>query len=121
MCSILAKKYNIAGPSVPVAVVGVNASMGPLLSSAVILWTVPSLAYTPEHYTVLYGKNPVSLDERSQRISGGYNLNLANEDFNVSVSNLEVGSRYYYEIMSSNSEGTISSGQYSFTAGNICK
>ena len=102
-------------------VVGVNASMGSLLSSAVISWTVPSLAYTPEHYTVLYGKNPVSLDERSQRISGSYNLNLANADFNVSVSNLEVGSRYYYEIMSSNSEGAISSRQYSFTAGKICK
>ena len=102
-------------------VVGVNASMGPLLSSAVISWTVPSVAYTPEHYTVLYGKNPVSLDERSKHINGGYNLNLANEVFNVSVSNLEVGSRYYYEIMSSNSEGTISSRQYSFTAGKICK
>ena len=102
-------------------VVGVNASMGPLLSSAVISWTVPSLAYTPEHYTVLYGKNPVSLDERSKRINGGYNLNLANADFNVSVSNMEVGSRYYYEIMSSNSEGTVSSRQYSFIAGKICK
>ena len=105
------------GPSVPESVTSINASMGPTLTSAIISFTVPNLSYTHESYIVQYGKNPLSLDQRSDRMDGVFNVSLTNEEFNISVFDLEVGSDYYYRVLSSNSEGITSSDQLKFTAG----
>ena len=109
--------YYCIGPSVPESVTSINASMGPTLTSAIISFTVPNLSYTLESYIVQYGKNPLSLDQRSDRMDGVFNISLTNEEFNISVFDLEVGSDYYYRVLSSNSEGITYSDQLKFTAG----
>lgn len=91
--------------------------MGPTLTSATVSFKIPKLSYTPESYIVQYGKNPLSLDQRSNGIDGVFNISLSNEEFNISVTGLEVGSDYYYRVLSSNSEGTTASDQLKFTAG----
>uniref|UniRef100_A0A1X7U7Q4 Uncharacterized protein n=2 Tax=Amphimedon queenslandica TaxID=400682 RepID=A0A1X7U7Q4_AMPQE len=110
-------EVTVKGPSVPESVTNINASMGPTLTSAIVSFTIPQLSYTPESYILQYGKNPLSLDQRSDRRDGVFNINLSNEEFNISVAGLEVGSDYYYRVFSSNSEGTTASDQLKFTAG----
>ena len=77
-------------------------------TTATISWTVASIAYTPETYTVLYGTTRDNLDRTSgQQRTSGSDISVTSLPLSLPVSGLDPDSAYYYTVNASNS--------YSFT------
>ena len=68
-------------------------------------------------YLVQYGTNPRNLVEKTTAIEGPKDWSLLNVKFNITITNLLVGETYYYQIVSTNSEGSTVSERYQFIAG----
>ena len=58
-------------------------------SSALIQWTVASIAYTPETYVVEYGTSQDSLDMTSDPTHSGEDITVVNQMYSVKLSSLE--------------------------------
>lgn len=78
---------------------------------------VHQLTYTPEHYIVKYGTEYDSLSTSSQSVPSGDDIYSTDAAYEREITDLKVGSLYYCQIVSSNSEGTSSSDIVSFVAG----
>jgi hypothetical protein len=77
-------------------------------TTATISWTVASIAYTPETYTVLYGTTRDNLDRTSgQQRTSGSDISVTSLPLSLPLSGLDPDSAYYYTVNASNS--------YSFT------
>ena len=105
------------GPSLPNSVINITAAKGDTVDSSVISWAVDQLAYTPEQYVIKYSTDSSSLSTISQPLSSGDDIYLTNAVYRQEITDLSVGSTYYYQILSSNSEGARESGIMSFVAG----
>ena len=88
---------------------------------AVILWTISIVTFTPEEYVVYYGQSSDSLTMMSEVLYGS-DLEAVSVTYEVTLSELEQLSTYYYQVVSSNSFTSSSSPVQSFTTiqdGNI--
>ena len=84
--------------------------------SATISWTVPSLSYDPEMYTVEYGLTMDNLNLSSAVVTGTVTpLNYADSyQGSVKVEGLEMLTTYFYRVVSMNSAGPTLSAVASF-------
>ena len=74
-------------------------------SSALIQWTVSSIAYTPETYVVEYGTSQDSLDMTSDPTHSGEDITIANVTYSVTLSDLRENTTYYVHIVATNTAG----------------
>ena len=72
-------------------------------NSAIIQWTVPSIAYTPEMYVVEYGDVPDSLIYSGDPVTSRDDIVTANKDYSFQLKGLKPGTMYYFIIESQNS------------------
>lgn len=96
------------GPSVPQKPINV---VHTTLSSelAEIQWLVPAVAYTPENYTVIYGRDQTLLNYSSDVVSGTSNISDANQMYSVRLNGLEANTTYFYRVVARNRIGMNSS------------
>ena len=90
-------------------------------SSALIQWTVSSIAYTPETYVVEYGTNQDSLDMTSDPTHSGEDITVVNQMYSVQLSSLEPVTQYYYQVVATNTARSRSSNLLSFRTSDNCK
>ena len=73
-------------------------------TTATISWTVPSIAYTPETYRVLYGTTSDSLDRTSGQLrTSGIDISVTSLPLSPPLSGLDPDTAYYYTVNASNS------------------
>lgn len=76
---------------------------------AEIQWLVPFVVYTPENYTVVYGRDQTILNYSSDVIVGTNNISNANQMYSATLNGLEPNTNYYYQVVARNSIGENSS------------
>ena len=74
-------------------------------NTALIQWTVSSIAYTPETYVVEYGTSQNSLDMTSDPTHSGEDITIANVTYSVTLSDLRENTTYYVHIVATNTAG----------------
>ena len=101
--------YSI-GASSPAMPVNVRISRESLLHNrSTVQWLVSSITYDQEYYVVQYGLSESNLNMNSSRITSGPNITRVNFLLSVELSDLMVGTKYYYRVTATNSAGTNSS------------
>ena len=80
-------------------------------NSATIQWTVTSLAYGPEMYVVEYGTDMNSLGQTSAMVSSGGDIMLMNFDLDVSLTNLEMTTQYFYRVVAANDGSSVTTSE----------
>ena len=76
---------------------------------AVIQWLVSEVAYTPETYTIVYGTDTTLLNNTSQVVMGDRDIAAMNQIYSVTLRDLQSSTRYYYQVVATNSIGMNSS------------
>ena len=76
---------------------------------AEIQWLIPVVVYTPENYTVLYGRDQVLLNYSSDMVVGTNNISHTNQIYSVTLRGLEPNITYYYQVIARNAIGVNSS------------
>ena len=74
-------------------------------NSAIIQWTVTSLAYGPEMYKVAYGTVVGNHNHTSSMVTSGNDITRTNFSLNVRLSGLDMMTTYYYHVIAMNSGG----------------
>ena len=87
--------------------------------SANISWTVTSIIYDNETYSVQYGVDMTALQSTSQVVMGNTYQYAVNDVFSVNITGLTPFTVYYYIIWANNSLGNTSTVTTSFTSGEI--
>ena len=82
---------------------------------AIVRWTVPRIAYSPENYNVHFGTSPGSLTNVNQQQQTGDDFTATNLQFSVQLTGLSAGTTYYYQVVAMNSVGSTASDEQSFT------
>ena len=106
----------LPGPSVPDAPTNLDSNVISF-STATISWSVSRVAYTPENYTVVYGTNQFNLNQRSTTVSDI----PGTTSYSVELAQLQHGTRYYFQVQSTNTVGSTQSAIASFEVQNACK
>ena len=91
-------------------------------TTAVVLWTVLTIAYTPETYVVSYSTGGLKRQVlMSDPVESGADFDAVNQMFSVELTGLEPNTAYNYQVISTNTEDTITSESQSLntTAGNL--
>ena len=94
------------GPANPAQVTAISATVL-TFSTARIVWTVPSISYTQETYTVLYQRQHSSQELSSTAVPGPADLSTVNRVFSVTLQGLEEGVTYNYRVRSVNTVGRV--------------
>ena len=76
---------------------------------AVILWLVPQVSYTPETYVIIYGTDRMTLNYTSEMILGNTDVTAMNQIYTATLRGLQPNTRYYYQVVATNSIGMNSS------------
>lgn len=76
---------------------------------AEIHWLIPAINYTPENYTVIYGKDELLLNYTSDTVVGTSDIKETNQFYSLILRELEANTTYYYQVIARNSFGTNSS------------
>ena len=84
------------------------------IDSATVYWTVPTIAFTPETYVVHYGTNKDTLDSMSDPVTG-MNFTTENNEFSITLPDLAPNTLYFYQVNSSNKNGSSFSQVANFT------
>lgn len=87
-------------------------------NTAIVYWTIPRVTYTPENYTVLYGTanlTSISSVVTTRGIANLQFITATNVSYNVTITGLNVGVQYCYEIRAININGTNYSNRTCFT------
>ena len=66
---------------------------------------MPSISYTRETHSVVYGFNQQHLNDSSTAVTGTSDLNVVNQVYSTNLTNLEEGRTYYYRVQSMNTVG----------------
>ena len=103
-----------AGPRSPVTPESLTVS-AVSSTSATIGWTVPSIAYTPETYVVVYGTRQDRLVMSSDPQYSGPNISIGSRTYSVQLNGLRPGTLYQYQVVANNSKQTSSSVAGKFT------
>ena len=85
---------------------------------ATVQWSVSYIAYTPETYTVNYGRAMNSLDMSVTATQRGDNFTIPSQPFMFSaeLTGLDPGVTYYYQVEARNSVGPTLSAVQQFTS-----
>ena len=85
---------------------------------ATVQWSVSYIAYTPETYTVNYGRAMNSLDMSVTATQRGNNFTIPSQPFMFSteLTALDPGMTYYYQVEARNSVGPTLSAVQQFTS-----
>jgi len=85
---------------------------------ATVQWSVSYIAYTPETYTVNYGRAINSLDIPVTSMQRGDNFTIPSQPFMFSavLTGLDPGVTYYYQVEARNSVGPTLSAVQQFTS-----
>ena len=103
-----------AGPALPQQPTTISSgNVG--FTSAIIQWTVPIIAYTPETYVVNYGISISSLDLMSRTVQSGSDFEAVNQVFAVELTGLVDSTTYFYQVVAANGQGSSSSVIQSFS------
>ena len=104
-------------PLVP-QIISVNVST----TSATVVFTIPSIAYTPEIYSIQYiGFDFQNTLINSMNIQGTNNITAVNEMYQITLSNLEEANTYNFTVVSTNCIGSTSTVVMNFTTPPSCK
>lgn len=76
---------------------------------AKVQWLIPAIIYTPESYTVIYGRDPVLLNVSSEVVIGTDKIKEINQIYSVSLRDLQPNTTYYYQVIATNSFGSVNS------------
>ena len=95
----------MSAPMIPIDLVHTTLSF----ELAQIQWLIPEIVYTPENYTVVYGKEQTLLNYSSNVIVGTDNITSRNQIYSTTLSVLEPNTTYYYQVIATNSVGRNSS------------
>ena len=93
-------------------------------TTATVQWTVPLIAYTPETYVVSYSTGSLKRQVlMSDPVESGADFDAVNQMFSVELTGLEPNTAYNYQVVSSNTEDTITSESQSLntTAGKLLR
>ena len=82
--------------------------------TAIIEWTVPTIAFTPESYVVYYGTSIKSLLLASDPVESGNNFSIINFKFSTQLSFLSSNTQYCYCVIAANTEGSTASAKKEF-------
>ena len=83
-------------------------------TTATVQWTVPLIAYTPETYIVSYSTGSLTRQVlMSDPVESGADFDAENQTFSVELTGLEPNTAYNYQVISSNTEDTITSASQS--------
>ena len=104
-------------PFVP-QIISVNVST----TSSIVVFTIPSIAYTSENYSIQY----IVFDFQntlinSMNIQGTNNISAVNEMYQITLSNLEEANTYNFTVVSTNCIGSTSTVVMNFTTLPSCK
>ena len=99
-------------PVEPVEVTVVKAN-----TTAMVEWTVPMIAYTPESYVVEFGENSGSLSRTSGLLHSGDDITVANKEYTTTVQDLIPRTTYHFRVKSNNSFSDTYSMEVTFTSG----
>ena len=88
---------------------------------ATVQWNVSYIAYTPETYTVNYGRAMNSLDMSVTATQRGDNFIIPSQPFMFSavLTGLDPGVTYYYQVEARNSVGPTLSAVQQFTSNEL--
>ena len=87
-------------------------------TTAVVLWTVPAITYTPETYVVSYSTGSLKRQVlMSEPVESGADFDAVNQVFFVELTGLEPNMAYNYQVISENTVGTVSSETHFLTTG----
>ncbi|XP_019858365.1 PREDICTED: protein sidekick-1-like [Amphimedon queenslandica] len=103
----------VTAPSPPLSPVNTTA-VNIRCNSATIRWIVPSIAYTPEEYVVLYGTNLTNMNNLSSVVNGSTNFSVTDSLLAVDLFDLIYDTIYYFSVRSANTEGSTESGANGF-------
>ncbi|XP_019858755.1 PREDICTED: receptor-type tyrosine-protein phosphatase F-like [Amphimedon queenslandica] len=103
----------VTAPSPPHSPVNTSA-VNIRYNSATIRWIVPSIAYTPEEYVVLYGTNSTNMNDLSSVVNGSTNFSIIDSVLTVDLFDLTHDTVYHFRIRSTNTEGSTESDTNSF-------
>ena len=82
--------------------------------TAIIEWTVPTIAFTPESYVVYCGTSIESLLFKSDPVESGNNFSIIDFKFSTQLSFLSSNTQYYYCVIATNTEGSTASAKKEF-------
>ena len=82
---------------------------------------MPSISYTRETHSVVYGFNQQHLNDSSTAVTGTSDLNAVNQVYSTNLTNLEEGRTYYYRVQSMNTVGGMLSDIVTFQVENSRK
>ena len=84
----------------------------------VIRWTVRSVRYTPETYTVKYGIDSAILNLTSDPLETDIETdfrNIKDQDYRLVIDGLQPAQKYYYYVVSTNTHASSKTDKHSFT------
>ena len=90
-------------------------------NSALIQWTVLSIAYSPETYYIRYGLSNNKLNYVSSSINGATDLAATSQTYSITLQHLIHNEVYYYSIVSNNNYTETTSAIDSFQTTKLCK
>ena len=65
-----------------------------------------AVAYDPEQYVVLYGKDPNVLENNSSIVSGTADITATAVVYSVMLSDLQANTDYYFKVVAMNGVGS---------------
>ena len=71
-----------------------------------VVWTVSSIAYTPETYVVLYGTDRDTLDRTSVEETSGNDISVQDALISIFLTGLQPEAAYFFRVNASNSFGS---------------
>ena len=93
----------------------------PLPDSANITFTITSVTYTPETYSIQYGISASNLDLTSDNVtSRGVDtvhsfIGLTNEVYSITLTGLTINTNYSFRVVAMNTNGSSSTDVFNFT------
>ena len=106
--------------SLPNEAVYVAASTGS--TTANILFTILTIAYTPENYSISYvGHKLQTIVTESMSVMSSSNISATNEEYSIMLSGLEEDNTYSFVVVSTNCIGSTNTSIMNFTTQPDCK
>ena len=84
-------------------------------TTAVVEWTVPMIAYTPESYVVEFGEDSGFLSRTSGLLHSGDDITVLNVEYTTTLQDLIPRTTYHFRVKSTNSFSDTYSIEVTFT------
>ena len=118
------KDSSVVGPAPPN--VPVNVSTVSTISNVSITFTITSVTYTPETYSVRYGITASNLNLTSSNTATSVGvdsvhsyLTILQQSYTITLHSLSIGTRYYYQVLAANSIGTVATDELVFNTAEV--